>query len=108
MTQTPSEPDALQTLRTRNALVRAVRTLLKGGGLDIRELANELVISVPGHPEHGRIYITYAKGEISLRRCTWQYLGYLDGYGPTDPDAEPSLTAEKIIAALTGQNNDSP
>lgn len=108
MTQPATDSSAIQALRARNTLVNRVRALLKGTGLDIRELANELVISDPGHPEHGRIYITYAKGEISLRRCTWQYLGYLDGYGPTDPEAEPSLTAEKIIAALTRQNDDSP
>jgi hypothetical protein len=102
MTQTPAEPDPLQALRARNTLIQTVRTLLKGTGLELRELASELVISYPGHPEYGRIYITFAKGEVSLRRCTWNYLGYLDGYGPTDPEAEPHLTAEQIIALLTG------
>lgn len=98
-----SDADAVQAVRARFALVKTVRTLLKGSGLDIRELASHLVISVPGHPEHGRIYITYLTGEVSLRRCTWDYLGCLDGYGGDDPEAEPTLTADKIIAALTGQ-----
>jgi hypothetical protein len=93
----PSNPghDALQALRARNTLVQTVRALLQGTGLDIRELASELVISHPGHPEYGRIYITYTKGEVSPRRCTWDYLGHLDGYGPTDPEAEPHLTADQ-------------
>src|ERR1700733_8904540 len=108
MTQTPGEPDALQAVRAQTTLTRTIRTLLKGAGLDIRELASHLVISNPGHPDNGRVYITYAKGEVSLRRCTWAYLGYLDGYGPTDPEAEPSLHAGNIIAALTGQNDDVP
>jgi hypothetical protein len=102
MTQTPGEPDALGALRARNTLVQTVRTLLKGTGLELRELASELVISHPGHPEYGRIYITFAKGEVSLRRCACEYLGYLDGYGPTDPGAEPTLSTDKIITLLTG------
>jgi hypothetical protein len=102
MPSNPQPPGALQALRARNTLVQTVRTLLKGAGLDIRELASELVISHPGHPEYGRIYITFAKGDVSLRRCTWEYLGYLDGYGPTNPEAESSLSADKIIAMLTG------
>jgi hypothetical protein len=103
MTQTPNEPDSVQALRARNTLIRTVRTQLKGSGLDIRELTSHLVISDPGHPDHGRLYITYANGDASLRRYTWKYLGHLDGYGSTDPDAEPTLSAEQIIATLTGQ-----
>jgi hypothetical protein len=103
MTKTPGNTDAVQAVRARTRLIQTVRTLLKGAGLDIRELANELVISDSGHPEHGRIYIKFATGEVSLRRCTWEYLGHFAGYGPSDPDAEPSLNAEKIIAILTGQ-----
>lgn len=103
MTQITGDTEALQAFRARNRLIRTVRNRLKGNGLDIRELAKHLVISLPGHPEHGRIYITYATGEVSLRRCTWNYLGRLDGYGSTDPESEPSLSAERIIALLTGQ-----
>lgn len=100
MTQTPSDTSAVQALRARTTLIQAVHAQLKGAGLDIRELASHLVISRPGHPGHGRIYITYSRAEVSLRRCTWNYLGYLDGYG-NDPEADPSLTAEKLIALLT-------
>ncbi len=102
MTQTASDTDALQPLRARNTLIRTVRTLLKGTGLDIRELANELVISHPGHPEHGRIYITYTTGDVSHRRTIWDYLGHLDGYGSTDPDTEACVNADTITAALAG------
>lgn len=44
-----------------------------------------------------------------LERCdvrAWlHYLGYLDGYDSTDPEAEPPLTAQQIIAILTGQTD---
>jgi hypothetical protein len=98
----------LQAVRARTTLVRTVRTRLRGSGLDIRELANNLAISIPGHPEQGRIYITYSGGEVSLRRCTWEYLGYLDGYGSNDPEAEPCLTTDNIIGALTGPHDELP
>lgn len=98
------EGGAFQPIRARNTLVRTVRTLLKGTGLDIRELASELVISRPGHPEHGRVYITYAHAEVTHRRITWEYLGYLDGYGSADPEAEPGIDARTISAALTGHD----
>jgi hypothetical protein len=101
MTQAFGDTDAVRALRARNTLARTVRAMLKGSGLDIRELASELVISRPGHPEHGRVYITYAHGEVSLRRCTHDYLGYLDGYGTPDPEADPPLTAAQITAILT-------
>jgi hypothetical protein len=105
MTQAAPDTDTIRALRARNTLIRTVRTLLKGSGLDIRELANHLVISHPGHPEHGRIYISYANGNASLRHCTWEYLGSFDGFASTDPDAEPLLSAEQIIATLTGQTD---
>jgi hypothetical protein len=100
MTQTTDETNILQAFRDRNALIRAVRTKLKGSGLEIRELTNHLVISHPGHPEYGRIYITFATGDVTHRRTLWDYLGHLDGYGPTEPDADPCVTATQIIAAL--------
>lgn len=108
MTQTHDELyDSLQSFRARNTLIREVRTLLKGTGLDIRELANELVISNPGHPEQGRIYVTYATGEVSHRRTIWDYLGYLHGHGNDGEGAELTVSAEKIIHILTGRNGDS-
>lgn len=100
MTQTTSETNELQPLPDRNALISAVRTMLKGSGLDIRELANQLVISRPGYPEHGRIYITYAHGEVSHRRTIWDYLGYLDRIADTSLDAEPRVNIQTIIRTL--------
>ncbi|HEY3953683.1 MAG TPA: hypothetical protein VGM53_09925 [Streptosporangiaceae bacterium] len=101
MTQTTSKRNELQAFRDRNALIRAVRTMLRGSGLDIRELADRLVISYPGHPEHGRIYVTYAHGEVSHRRTIWDYLGRLDGIASTSPDAEPCVDIQTIINAFT-------
>lgn len=103
MTHPAGDKSVFQPIRARNTLIHTVRTLLKGTGLDIRELARELVISLPGHPEHGRVYITYSKGDVSHRRTTWHYLGRLDGHGPTDPDTEPAVTTDKIIKVLSGQ-----
>jgi hypothetical protein len=103
MTQPASDTAKLQALRERNALIRTVRAKLKGRGLDFRELANELVISSPGHPEHGRIYITYACGEVSHRRTVWEYLGHFDGIVSASPDAEPCVDVQAIISILTGR-----
>jgi hypothetical protein len=67
-----SETDPHQALRARNTLIHTMRTLLKGTGLDIRELASELVISLPGfRREHVRIYITHSNGDVSHRQTTW-------------------------------------
>jgi hypothetical protein len=107
MTQTHDQLyDSLRSYRERNALIRYVRDQLRGTGLDIRELAKELVISSPGHPERGRIYITYATGEISLRRTIWDYLGCLQGYG--SGNAEPDVDAAKIIDMLAGHEGTPP
>jgi hypothetical protein len=100
-----NDTHALQAFRARNTLIQTVRAQLKGSGLDIRELTSHLVISYPAHPDHGRIYVSYTNGDVSLRRCTWDYLGNLNGYGPTDPEAEPSLSAAQIITTLTGQTD---
>jgi hypothetical protein len=100
VTQAHGDADVLQAARARNLLIRRVRELLKGSGLDIRELASELVISNPGHPEQGRIYITYVTGEVSHKRVVWDYLGYLDGAAASDPEAEPKVSAETITGRL--------
>jgi hypothetical protein len=102
MTQPASNPDALADFRARNTLIHQVRDQLKGTGLDIRELAKELAVSNPGHPEKGRLYINCATGEVSHRLPVLGYLGYLNGYGgDRDPD-EPRVDADKIVSTLTG------
>jgi hypothetical protein len=110
MTQTTDEAGAFQALRARNEPVRAVRSLLKGAGLEIREREKELVISNPGDPEMRRIYITYATGEVSLRQVLWDYWGYLDGYGRAlwaDPENEPGVEVDRTISTLGGRMSDS-
>jgi hypothetical protein len=106
MTPPPAEPTAVQLCQNRARLRRTVRDLLTGSGLEIRERDKELVISNPRAPEKGRVHITYAAGEVSLRQTIWNYWGYLGGYSQppeADPDSEPGVTASKIIAALGGQ-----
>jgi hypothetical protein len=102
---------AIQALRARNQLTRHVRALLKGSGLDIRENDNQLVISRPGHPDHGRIYITYATAEVSHARTTYTYLGHLDTPdtpGSDPDDDEPHVDTGTIIRKLTEGDGDSP
>ncbi|HEX4101803.1 MAG TPA: hypothetical protein VHY21_14900 [Pseudonocardiaceae bacterium] len=104
MTHPPDELTWIQICRVRSHLHRAVAALLRGSGLEIRELANHLVIFNPKDPEKGRIYITYTTGEASRRLVTWDYLGPLHTTDPDpDPDPEPAIDAAQIIAILTGQ-----
>ena len=102
MTQAEDKTDASAALRARNLLIRAIREQLKGKNLDSRELARALVISAPGQPEKGRLYINLATAEVSYRLPAWAYLGYLDGHGgDRDPD-EPRMNVDKIVSILTG------
>jgi hypothetical protein len=101
-TSTPPEPDRFQAVRARNRLISQVRASLRGTKLDIRERATTLAISNPGHPDNGRIYITYATADVSLRRPVWHYLGRLQRHNSDDdPEAEPKVDTAAIIAALT-------
>jgi hypothetical protein len=103
MTPTVSNTNAFQVLRARNMLVQAVRTQLKGSGLDIRELETELAISSPGHPDYGRVYITYANHDVSHRRTIWDYIGRFDIQPGIPGDSDPSVDAHTIIAMLTSR-----
>jgi hypothetical protein len=104
MTHRPGELSADEKCRAMTTLRRKVDALLRGRHLEIRELTSALVIGNPGHPENGRVHITYATGDVSVKRAIWQYLGPLQGYEPgDDPDREPGVDAAQIIAILTGQ-----
>jgi hypothetical protein len=86
---------------------------LKGSRLDIRERATALVIRNPCDPDKGHIHIhihiNYTTADVTHRRTTWSYLGPLKGYEPNDdPDREPSVNADTIIAALTDTQPPSP
>jgi hypothetical protein len=105
MTQTHSDTDPFAAIRARNLLVRKVRDQIKGNGLDIRELDKELVISFPGHPENGRLYLNLATGEVSHRRTIWDYLGNFDGHGQEIDSEEPTVDASTIIRTLTGPDS---
>jgi hypothetical protein len=98
---TPEDADTLASFRARNTLVRTIRAQLKGTGLDIRELTNALAISNPGHPEHGRIHITYATADVTHRLTTWNYLGLLQGHRPSHDTDEPTIDTHAIISVLT-------
>jgi hypothetical protein len=103
MTRPPDDLPSVAILRARAALRRTLEPQLRGHGLDIRELTTALAIGNPAAPDHGRVHITYTTADVSLRRVTWTYLGPLEGCEPSDdPDREPGVTAEKIIAILIG------
>jgi hypothetical protein len=103
MTQPPDEHTDIQHLRARTTLRRNLDPQLRGHGLDTRELTTALAIGNPGHPEKGRVHITYATGDVSIKRVTWEYLGPLQGYEPDDdPDREPGVDPAQIISILTG------
>jgi hypothetical protein len=98
-----NEQTPLELCHARGVLRQQVEALLHGSGLEIRELSNHLSINNPRDPDKGRIHISYASGEVSWKRTTWDFLGALQGYEPTDdPDREPSVDAETIISTLTG------
>lgn len=102
-TQPPDELTWIQICQARSALRRQVDGLLRGSGLEIRELATCLVIYNPRDPDKGRIYITYTTSDVSHRLVTWGYLGTLRGYDGDDPDREPAVDAAAIITTLTSQ-----
>jgi hypothetical protein len=103
MTNELGELASVQMCRARAALRQAVENLLRGSGLEVREMANGLAISNPRDPDRGRIYISYANGDVSWKRVIWDFLGSLQGYDGDDPDREPCVDAAKIIAVLTGK-----
>jgi hypothetical protein len=97
-----NEQTPLELCHARGVLHQQVNALLRGSGLEIRELAHHLAVSNPRDPDKGRIHISYASGEVSWKLTTWDYLGSLQGYEPTDdPDREPPVDAGKIISTLT-------
>jgi hypothetical protein len=100
------DPDVLRTIRARNRLIDHIRASLKGAGLDIRERTSALVISNPGYPDNGRVYIPYASADVSLRRPVWHYLGRFHGHQRDDhPDADPIVDAATIITVLTSPSD---
>ena len=104
MTHGPDESTGADLCRARNTLRQKVDTLLRGHGLEIRELTSALAIGNPRDPAKGRIHITYATADVSHKRVTWDYLGPLQGHEPDDdPDREPGVDAATIIATLTGE-----
>jgi hypothetical protein len=103
MTHEPDEPTDIDLCRARTTLRHNLDPLLRGYGLEIRELATAVAIGNPSDPAKGRIHITYTNADVSLRRVTWDYLGVLQGYEPDDdPDRELGITAATIITTLTG------
>jgi hypothetical protein len=108
MDQAPDELPAVRFCQARSKLRAVTRSMLAGSGLEIRDLERALVVCNPRDPDKGRIYISYATGEVSLNRTSWDYFGYLRGYAralEADPDSEPVADAQTIISALCGNGD---
>jgi hypothetical protein len=97
-----NEPTPVELCRARSVLRQQVAAMLRGFGMEIRELTRHLAVSNPAALDRGQIQIGYATGEVSCKRTTYQYLGPLQGYErDDDPDREPSVDAATIIRMLT-------
>jgi hypothetical protein len=81
----------------RNRTRHAVAELLAGSGLQVRELAHELVITNPVDPERGQIRVEYADGHVSWERVTWTYWGTLEGFADVGEDM---ISGQRIVDAL--------
>ncbi|HEY1916310.1 MAG TPA: hypothetical protein VGH27_12120 [Streptosporangiaceae bacterium] len=104
---TYKELDAIRLLQARNRLLRTVRAMLAGSGLDIRDREKGLVITNPADPDMGRIYINYLTGEVSWQRSLWTYFGHLKGYAQA-PEADLVADAQTIIRTLCGGGSGDP
>jgi hypothetical protein len=97
-----NELTPVELCRARSVLHLQVAAMLRGSGMEIRELTSHLAVRNPAAPDQGQIQIGYATGEVSCRRTTYEYLGPLQGYErDDDPDREPSVDAATIISTLT-------
>ncbi|HEY3951835.1 MAG TPA: hypothetical protein VGM53_00535 [Streptosporangiaceae bacterium] len=74
--------------------------LLADSGLQVRELASELVINNPGEPDRGQVHVEYADGYVSWERVTWSCWGTLEGFRDV---GEGLVSGEKILDTLRGR-----
>jgi hypothetical protein len=90
----------LQHIIDQNTARRTVAAMLKGHGLAVRPLRNELVVSNPDDPQRGELRIEYATGHVSWRREVWQDLGPLEGYQASEPCDENHIGVDQLLTAL--------
>lgn len=98
MESTPSKPTAVELCRLMSKTQQTVADLLRGSGLQIKELSAGLAISNPRDPEKGQVHIAYADGHVSWERVIWDFWGALEGLGD---GTETAVSAARIIHALT-------
>jgi hypothetical protein len=96
----------LQRIIDKKTARRAVEAIIEGTALKFRELKAELVIMNPSDPEQGRIRIEYSNGYVTYERVVWEHWGVLQEYESEDKDDERYVTADRIIATLTGDKDD--
>jgi hypothetical protein len=73
-----------------------VAALLADSGLQVRELAHELVITNPGDPDKGQVHVDF-DGYVSWERVAWTYWGTLEGF---EDMGEGMVSGDKILEVL--------
>ena len=82
----------------RERIKQAVAKLIEGTGLQVEELANELVITNPDDPEAGRLHVDFEHGFVSWERVVWDFWGTVaEGLGE---EGTKVVTRELIVALL--------
>jgi uncharacterized protein RhaS with RHS repeats len=92
----------------KEAARRMVAAMVDGAELTVEALKTDLVITNPGYPERGRVYVEYATGHVSWERTVWDHWGVLRGFEAEKPadDDETYVDNARIIDALTGAKPD--
>jgi hypothetical protein len=92
------KPTAVELCRLMNTTRQTVTELLRGSGLQIKELTAGLVICNPRDPERGQVHVAYADGQVSWERVAWDFWGALEGLARS---TDTTVSATRIIHALT-------
>lgn len=104
MTQALGESEIVRLCKARGALHQMMATLLAGTGAEIREREHDLVIRDPQRPENGRIYISYATGEVIRKWTVEDYCGSLAGYsGPASGQGSSRTIDRETIISMLGR-----
>lgn len=69
----PEKPDQ------RERVKQLVGKLVDGSGLQVRELANGLVIMNPLDLDRGHVHVAFADGYVCWERSVWEYWGMIEG-----------------------------
>lgn len=86
----------------KHAVIRSVSKMLAGTECKIVPGENELVISIPQAPQHGRIHIEYQTGVVTLLRGELAPCGVLKGYEANENENTTHVGADLLKEILRG------